>query len=278
MFGKKKRNRKERHLSIRTKLTLSLLSIAAVLLLSSGIMLIQYSRMSNYVSSLTANNIQNLNELGKLGDDMQAYNAEIVSVLWDENLRDAPAIPTFDLSYLDSLQIESRRSEIQQRAGSLKESFSALSAKADSLQTVINSERSTLEWYREAMSPLYDDFRYDVFALSNLLNDELVANAATFDRGFYRSVIPVAVALGVGLLLILLLLLFMSIYYVKPLYRMLRGLDDYRLMGKKYGVTFDGDDELAHLNDGISEVTSENQQLRKRVSYLKETMSKLSDQ
>ena len=58
--------------------------------------------------------------------------------------------------------------------------------------------------------------------------------------------------------------------------KMLRNLDDYRMRGKKYAYTFDGDDELVRLNEGIIEITGENVQLRKRVSYLKETIGKLT--
>ena len=64
-------------------------------------------------------------------------------------------------------------------------------------------------------------------------------------------------------------------YYITPLYKMLRNLDDYRLRGKKYTYTFDGDDELKKLNDGIAELSAENLQLRKR---LKDMKTKASDE
>ena len=49
------RKRKGAKLSIRTKLTLSLLSVAAILLISSCITFLQYRSMSNYVSTLILN-------------------------------------------------------------------------------------------------------------------------------------------------------------------------------------------------------------------------------
>ena len=96
----------------------------------------------------------------------------------------------------------------------------------------------------------------------------------TFDRGFYRSIIPGMVAVLVGLLLILMLLFFMLAYYVNPIYRMLRSLDDYRTCNRKYSYDFDGDDQLSELNDGISELAAENQQLRRRISALKHELNK----
>ena len=56
---------------------------------------------------------------------------------------------------------------------------------------------------------------------------------------------------------------------MRPLYRMLEGLSAYRSSDKKYTVKFEGDDQLVELNDGISELAGENQQLRRRVRELR---------
>ena len=58
-------------------------------------------------------------------------------------------------------------------------------------------------------------------------------------------------------------------YYVKPLYKMLDGIDNYLSYNRKYNYTFDGDDQLSELNAGISELIDENRQLRRRIKDLK---------
>lgn len=75
--------------------------------------------------------------------------------------------------------------------------------------------------------------------------------------------------MGVGLLLVLMLMFFILVYYVNPIYRMLAGLHNYRSFNKKYSCSFEGDDQLAELNDGITELAGENQMLRKRVASLR---------
>lgn len=266
--------RKRSSMSIRTKLSLSLLSIAAVLLISSVITILQYRSMSNYVSTLIADNIRNINFLERLSDDTHTYNAQVMSVLWDEAHADVPELDTRrDLAYCDSLRMMAHSPQIQQRADSLALSFRAFAGKSKLLPSVIVSTFDTREWYHNELKLLYDDFRDDVFELNTLIYEDLQANSATFDRGFYRSVIPGAVAIAVGLLLVLLLLLFATIYYINPLRKMLRALDDYLNQNKKYSNQFEGDDELSRLNDGITEVVSENLQLRKRVASLKERQS-----
>ena len=44
-------------------------------------------------------------------------------------------------------------------------------------------------------------------------------------------------------------------------------------MGRRYGYAFDGDDQLAELNEGITELAEENRQLRRRIKLLKETQA-----
>ena len=82
-------------------------------------------------------------------------------------------------------------------------------------------------------------------------------------------------AVAVGLLMVLLLMFFLMVYYVNPIYRMLGGLNNYRSFGSKYSYTFDGDDQLSELNDGITELTGENIQLRKRIKAMRDSLEKM---
>ncbi len=93
---------------------------------------------------------------------------------------------------------------------------------------------------------------------------------------YYRTVTPVIIAFAVGMLLLALLLFFILTYYVKPIRRILDSLESYNTYGKKYSVTFEGDDELAALNTGISDLAEENRQLRSRIAALKAKQSNSS--
>ena len=58
--------------------------------------------------------------------------------------------------------------------------------------------------------------------------------------------------------------------YVRPIYRISEGLDNYRKSGRKHVYTFDGDDQLANINEGVTEIIEENIELKMRVKALKE--------
>ena len=83
---------KERKLSMRAKLTLSLSAIAVTLLISSIISILEYTRMSDYVSDLIADNIRSINVAQKLSEVSNQYNLELLSVIGDESVSTLPDI------------------------------------------------------------------------------------------------------------------------------------------------------------------------------------------
>ena len=111
--------------------------------------------------------------------------------------------------------------------------------------------------------------------LNRAIHDELRTNSADFDAGFYRSIIPGVVSVSAGILLVMLLMFYMMSYYVNPLYRMSDGVDNYRAFGKRHTYSFDGDDQLANINTGLSELIDENVELKRRVNALREDREKM---
>ena len=256
------------HLTLRMKLILSLSAIAVTLIISSTISVMEYGRMSNYVSSLIAQNIKSINTAQRLSELSAAYNLGILAVIGDENLTD---LPEFDrsgfIAHCDSLRQTLSGKYQTPLADSVMYSYSAYMLTSLELKDVLLDDfTDSRVWYFERLQPRFGRLKRDIDNMSAVIYDDLERNSATFDRGFYRSIIPGIVAVGVCLLLLLMFLFFMLAYYVNPIYKMLASLSNYLALGKKYTCTFDGDDQLSELNRGITELTVDNQQLRKRLN------------
>ena len=275
MFGRFKEWRNSFRLSIKTKMVLALSAIAVVLIVSGIITYVEYQRMSTYVSDMIAEDINSINVAQKLATVTDNYNLQILAVIGDDNLH---ALPDFDqqgfVSYCDSLRTTISRENVLPLTDSVLYSYSAYMLTSLELEDVVKSDFiDSRTWYFERLQPSFNRLSGDIDRLSQAMYDDLQANSEEFDSGFYRSIIPVGVAVAVGVVLVLLLMFFIISYYVNPLNKMLEGLDDYRSMGRRYNYTFDGDDQLAELNEGISDLTEENRQYRRRIKLLKETQS-----
>ena len=262
-------------LTMRGKITLSLSAIAVILLVSTTISVFEYRSMSNYVSDLIADNIESINAAQKLANVTDAYNLKILAVIGDDTNNDLPDFNRSEfLAHCDSLRTSLASINLQNLADSVEYSWSAYMLTSLELPNVLVADFiDSRSWYFERLQPKYNRLSRDIDNLSTAVYNDLGRNSATFDRGFYRSIIPGIVAVAVGLLLIVMLLVFLLSYYVNPVYKMLRGLDDYRASDRKYTYEFDGDDQLVELNRGLKEPTGENRQLRKRVSDLRDRIA-----
>lgn len=258
-------------LSMRMKITLSLLSIAMILLLSSAISVVEYRNMSTYVSGLIADNVKNIDVARKMSDAVNEYNLEVLAVIGDDS---RSLLPNFDqdsfLSRCDSLKETLSSMSLQPLADSVVYAYSAYMLTSKELNEVMLSDFiDSRTWYFDRLQPRYNKLNASIDNMSLAMYKDLQKNSYTFDRGFYRSIIPGLVAVFVGLLLVLMLLFFILVFYVNPLYKMLAGMNNYRSYNKKYNYSFDGDDQLVELNSGITELANENQQLRKRINNLR---------
>lgn len=280
MLPKFLRNNRDVKPSIGRKLFFSLGSLAAILLLSGVISIVEYRRMSSYVSELIAANIKSINLSQRLSDITEEYNHQMLSVVVQN---DISIMPDFNLSHFNA------------QADSLKNSFTSKTAlpMVDSVSTSFNVFISTSmkfdevfladsvdtgEWFFGTLQPCYNKFREDMGVLNEMIHTELQRNSADFDEGFYRSIIPGVVSVGAGLLLILLLFYFTMSNYVRPIYKISAGIDNYRLSGRKHGYVFDGEDQLANINTGVSELIEENIELKRRVKALREDRDRLREE
>lgn len=275
MLPKFLRRKREVKPSMRRKLLFSVGSLAAILVLSGVISIVEYRRMSDYVSELIAANIKSITLSQKLSDITEAYNHQMLAVVVQN---DISIMPEFDLAHFNAQADSLKNSFTSQHAlpmvDTVSVSFNSFIRTSMQFDEVFLADSvDTGEWFFGTLQPRYNKFRQDMSVLNEMIHSELMRNSADFDAGFYRSIIPGVVSVGVGLVLILLFFFFTMVYYVNPIYKMSAGINNYRLSGRKYGYEFDGDDQLANVNSGLEELIEENLELRRRIKTLREDKS-----
>ena len=266
----------EKRPSMRLKLFFSLGSVAAILILSGAISIMEYRRMSDYVSELIASNIKSINLSQRLADMTQEYDLQMLDVVVRN---DISLMPEFDRQLFQA-QADSLKSSVTSVSSlpivdTVATSFDAFMQTSLKFDTVFLADTvNTAEWFFGTLQPCYHDFRVNMDILNSAIHEELKSNSADFDAGFYRSIIPGVVSVGAGLLLVFLLMYYILVYYVNPIYKMSNGVDNYRAIGKKYGFAFDGDDQLSNINTAITEIIEENVELKTRLKGLRSEFKK----
>ncbi len=266
------RRNTEKRPSMRVRLVRALGSIAAVLLLSGVISILEYRRMSDYVSELISSNIKSINLSQKLSDITREYDQQMLAVVVTN---DISLMPEFDIedftAQADSLKASVKSPLGMEMIDTLVVSFDAFMKTSMKFDEVFLADSvDTGEWFFGTLQPRYSKFRHDINVLNESIYEDLQNNSADFDAGFYRSIIPGVVSVAAGLILIFLLLYFIMVNYVNPIYRISDGIDAYKATGRLFKYNFDGDDQLANINSGVSDLIDENHELRRRVKALKE--------
>ena len=218
------------------KLSLALGSIAAMLLLSGVISILEYRRMSNYVSELIAYDINSINLSRELADMTQEYNLKMLAVVLQN---DIALIPQPDMkafgAQMDSLRVSVTSPNVLPMLDIVESSFNEYIGTSLKFDEIFLADTvNTGEWFFGSLQPSYNKFRRYVAVLNDSINHELLNNSSDFDAGFYRSIIPGVVSVGAGILLVMLLGYFIAAYYVRPIMKMSDGIYNYRQMGKRF--------------------------------------------
>ena len=260
-----KNGRARFHMGMASKLTVAVTSIVMILLVSAVISILEFRRMSNYVSDRISDNIACINLSSDLAVALDEYNLEILSIVGKADSIKVSGLNTAKfLSVTDSLvwQISEKRLSYVDSLVATYSRYKAISFQLDSI--IVSDFVDTRDWYFTSLQPEYNNMRMYQDMVNLGIHDALRENSVSFDDSFYRSIMPGVVSVGVGILLALLLLFFILVYYVRPLDKMLVALDSYKRFAHPYNIHFEGDDQLQELNAGISELTTENSILKKK--------------
>jgi predicted PurR-regulated permease PerM len=272
MLPKFLRKKREVKPSMRRKLFFSLGSLAAILLLSGVISIVEYRRMSDYVSELIASNIKSITLSQRLADITEEYNHQMLAVVVQNDISIMPDFNLKDFNdQADSLKNSITSEHSLPMVDSVARSFNTfMNASLKFDEVFLADSLDTGEWFFGTLQPCYNKFRHDMGVLNDNIHEELRNNSSDFDAGFYRSIIPGVVSVGAGLVLIMLLFYFIMADYVNPIYKMVAGLHNYRLSGRKHNYVFTGDDQLADINACVTELIEENIELKRRIKFLRE--------
>lgn len=258
---------------MRRKISLALGAIAAMLIISGVISVLEFRRMNTTVSELIAEDIENINVSQKIAGRSERFNLQILQTVGAAD--SLTAVTNFNLSSAisDCEDVFLELADVRQMplTDTLMDVFIAYMEEARNLEVVVPSDfKDSREWYFNELQPCYNALVSMLEEYNEAIHEDLLLKADDFEQGFYRSIIPGMVTVVAGLLLLFLLLFFILAYYVEPVYRMLGALDDFIQRGRRYTYDFEGDDQLKKLNDSLTEITDENTELRRRISILRE--------
>ncbi len=268
-------------------MALGLGSIAVVLLLTCIISNFGYGRMRNRVSDILSRNIECVNTVRELGAMCDEYNMSVLDALEDGSAAEG-GMAEFNaelfLERCDSLGVilERNRAGFEGVSSGLVDSLKAsywnyMLTSVQLQEEIAMGSEDGLDSYFVVLEPQYYRLRESISDVAEAVHERFLWTSEEFREGTYSGMMPVLVAAVVGILLLLLLMFYISVYYVNPVYRMLKNLKNSIIAGTKYRYDFEGSDQLSQLNEQITDIVEENVDLRRRARVLSEENERLRE-
>lgn len=258
------------------KISLALGVIAAMLIISGIISVLEYRRMSRVVSELVAADVENISVAQQIAASSERFNLKILDAVTSKD--SLTAVRDFnisaDIAECESIFLKLSSVRKMRLTDSLMLVFVEYIEESKNCISVIPSAlKDSKRWYFDVLQPRYKCLTETIELYNEEVHNDLISKANDFNSGFYRSIMPGLITVVAGLILLLLLLFYIMAYYVSPVRHMCISLENYLKKGVRYNFDFEGDDELKRLNSSILEVSEENVELRKRIKALKNQSS-----
>jgi methyl-accepting chemotaxis protein len=252
-------------MGIRKKIFLGFVVIGLILFTSGMISLFQLIRIEQVVADMNMDNIRSIEASGQIIDEARKQTWKILDIMHNDSRGDDARIILNDTLY------ESRLDFIRQNITMSEEKnvfeilcaeyqlFKHHTALLDSL--FMSSEtKERNEWFNTMYRPVYELFTKATHNLEILNQNTVSNNSSELKSNFYRMVIPLIVAVAVGLLLIMLFNYFINFYFINPVLKIIKGIEEYSVNRRPYTVKIDTRDEINDLNREIKSLISNTKQ------------------
>lgn len=259
---------KLKELGIKHKVLLGSVAIGLMLFFAGIIAFFEFSRMSNYVSTLISDNIASVNTSRYLMNISDEYNTRILEIIGDDDLYSIPEIKS-DVDFikmLEDLEDHFTTQGEKKMADSVLYSYVAYMHVVNEVHSVWNEGYSSRrEWYFERLQVVYDKMKGYIQSLTTISQNALADNYNKLNDSFYRSIMPIIIAVSAGIVLVILFNYFLNLFILTPLIKINKGLKSYKEYNKSYDVKFDfGGDQLQELNSNIKDIIEENKSYKKK--------------
>jgi hypothetical protein len=239
--------------------------IGLILFTSGTVSVLQLMQMEKTVTDMNETNILRIEASVRVFDEAKRQTWKILDIMHDNSLGDEARIVFNDTLYLHCFEFIRKNISLPEE----RRLFDTLCAKyrhfehhtalLDSLfMSDDTSERN--EWFNNLYRPVYESFVESASKLEILNRNTVFNNSAELRSDFYRMIIPLTVAVTVGLFLIILFNYLINFYFIDPLLKIIKGIEEYSVNKQPYNVKISANDEMSELNREVKSLISQTKQ------------------
>ncbi|MDR2814030.1 MAG: hypothetical protein LBB79_05185 [Prevotellaceae bacterium] len=245
---------------IKGKITLGFMVLLLLLTVSGVISIYELVRIRTSVSGIITSNVSNLTASQELLNMVQRVGYATQELTFNGD--DAPMA---ELASSDSLaeKLLERPGELElhiqgnpEALAGIENLFHPLHAAVRDIFLLEDAEMRQ-EAYFVTFAPAYRLLVQSLGSMVALNQRELNKNAAAIEQNRYRTIMPCIIAVFAGIALIVMFNYFIMYYFVNPLVRITRAVENTVAYKAPFRVSVESNDEIKKLNNAITALVAQ---------------------
>ncbi len=241
---------------MRRKISIGFISLALVLLLAGAISMYELQRLRTQSEEILALNMRNTELADRMFTALQTQNSSILRMIFSDATTPDAGYELGRTAFADALAAASVTEEdmddLEAVRAADREYREVIAARLAGETTETEAD---IDWFLSTYLQAY-------YQLDDTLKDYLTspassipARAQMLEKSVYKTITPSILTLLVAIIIVLMFYFFVDSYYVRPLIRIHRSLENYLAHGIPFAPKFESnDDEMQGLKEMIDEL------------------------
>jgi HAMP domain-containing protein len=245
-------------MGIRSKIMYGFLTLAAMLSLAGIISIVEFRNMGQSVEKLLDENYLSIASSQRMTESIEKCNNGILLILIGKFDEGRAIIDKADSVFISNLKIA--KSHINQPGeDSLVTSIDTLFLSYRKLWLrPLTGElyESKLDWYFHIANKSFTTLVQKIEYLSEMKSQSIYTTTASLKNKAKRAVMPGIVAIIAALVFSVIFNYFINYYFVSPIIKISKGVNDYSAYGIPFKVNIETNDELLDLKDSVENMVN----------------------
>lgn len=238
-------------MGIRTKIMLGFIILASMLFISGSISIFELTKLGRAVKGLIFDNYQSIDYSRNMLDALEKQEKSLLLFAQGDTASAIEKFYTskdFFLANVDSASMNLTLNEEHAFIDSVKLCYSSFVAKAE---RVFKSNGFSLDIYLTDIYPSVTKTSDHVKNLITINQRGLFNSAAFLETSAQRAIMPGLIVILTSLIFTFVFTYLVHHYFVSPIIRLTRGINDYVKFNKPFDVPLETKDELSNLKQSI---------------------------
>ena len=236
-------------MGIRKKIMIGFLSLAALLFFAGMVSFVELLRLSKTTQVLLDSSTRNIELSRQMLDAVQDQNTALLQMV-------VLGRDEYESLYLSGQQqFDHALAQATVTIKDLSELDSVYNARLRYNEVVAaqlgTHRKDDIDWFVNVYKTSYYDLTTAVKNYMISSQGSLGIRAAQLKGNAYRAISPSIITLGVAILIVLMFFFLIDLYYIRPVLKITKGLDDYLSLKIPFNVKMEGKDEVFRLKELI---------------------------